>query len=220
MNCLDFRRAVAAEPQRQDTETQAHASSCPACAEFHEQMLALDRQLAVALRVPVPRESRSRLAPAQTRTRFAVAASVALAVAAAIFLALWLPRPSLAAEVVEHVNHEPASWIDTGRTVSQAELDVIARKAGVRIDPAIGPVMYAMPCEFRGHVVPHLVVRDSQGPVTIMILAHERVKSRQHFSEQGLTGVLLPAPQGAVAILTHDDARIDSIASRILESMS
>jgi hypothetical protein len=218
MNCLEFRRTVGAEPQRSDPAIEAHARTCAACAEFQREMLALDRRIAVALRVPVPRTGGiSRTLPLP-RARFAVAASVLLAVAAVVFFSLWLPRPSLAAEIVEHVQHESASWSDT-TLVSNEELAAIADKTGVNIDPALGPVSYAMACPFRGRVVPHLVVRDAQGPVTVLVLPGEKLSGRQRFSEDGLSGVLMPAPRGAIAVLTRDAARVDSVAARLLEAI-
>ena len=39
--------------------------------------------------------------------------------------------------------------------------------------------------------------------MTVMLLAHEKVASAQEFSEGGFRGVLLPAGEGSVAVLTR-----------------
>jgi hypothetical protein len=85
----------------------------------------------------------------------------------------------------------------------------------VKFDAAL-PVVYAMPCEFRGHVVPHLVVQTPNGPMTVMLLAHERVSKRTEFSEGGFHGVLLPAGNGSVAVLMRDGVIPAAVADEIV----
>ena len=65
-------------------------------------------------------------------------------------------------------------------------------------------VSYAQSCFFRNHDVPHLVVQTEQGPVTVMVLAHENLKKAEHFNEQGYRGMIVPMPgHGSVAIITR-----------------
>jgi hypothetical protein len=73
----------------------------------------------------------------------------------------------------------------------------------VSFDPRL-PVVYANACPFRGQRVPHFVVQTPTGPMTIMLLAHQRVAERMAFSEQGYRGVLLPAGDGSVALLSRE----------------
>ena len=62
---------------------------------------------------------------------------------------------------------------------------------------APGSVTYARNCWFRGHLVPHLVVRDPEGAVTVLILASEQVSDKVSFNEDGYRGVIVPAGQAA-----------------------
>jgi hypothetical protein len=66
------------------------------------------------------------------------------------------------------------------------------------------PVVYASACPFRGRVVPHLVVQTSHGPLTVMLLPHEKVRRRAEFEQHGMHGVLLPAGEGGIAVLARD----------------
>lgn len=219
MHCLEFRRLAAAEPQRSDAEREAHERTCPACADFSRQMRSLDTRIATALRIPVTRsEARPVRFGAQSNRRFAVAAGVLLAFMAATLVWFLTPRATLAADVLTHLQHEPGSWA-AAEPVPAAALAAIEEKAGVQIDPAIGPVTYAQACWFRGHWVLHLVIHDEQGPVTVLVLAHEQVSSETRFSQGGFSGVILPAPRGAIAVLTRDDARVESIADRVLKAL-
>jgi hypothetical protein len=52
--------------------------------------------------------------------------------------------------------------------------------------------------------------------MTVMLLAHEKVAARQEFSADGLEGVLLPAGEGAVAVLTRNGKVPDAIATNLV----
>ena len=89
--------------------------------------------------------------------------------------------------------------------LSPAALADVLQTAGVQFDTSM-PVVYASACPFHGRRVPHLVVQTTNGPMTVMLLAHEKVASRQEFSEGGYHGVLLPAGEGSVAVLMQNGA--------------
>jgi len=67
--------------------------------------------------------------------------------------------------------------------------------------------------------VPHLVVQTANGPMTVMLLAHEKVSGRQEFSEGGFAGVLLPAGEGSVAVLMQDGKVPDAAATQVLSGV-
>ena len=49
--------------------------------------------------------------------------------------------------------------------------------------------------------MPHLVVRTSQGPVTVLMLRHREIGKAMRFSEQGYAGIVMPAPKGSIAVV-------------------
>jgi hypothetical protein len=216
MNCLDYRRAIGADPHLVSAELASHAGACPACAEFGAEMRALDERIAAALRIPVPNTStsESRAPVRRLRLPLAMAASFLLAVTVAAVLWLSLPRESLAHAVIEHMRHEPASLV-AHDPVSTAALEEVLRKSDAHTQGSLGRVTYAMSCWFRGHYVSHLVVDEGHGPVTVMLLAHEKVAQPVHFSEGGFTGVIVPAAQGSIAVLTRDESQVEAIAARV-----
>ena len=132
---------------------------------------------------------------------------------------VWMswPQPALALEVVEHVRHEPGSWMGE-RLLTAEELAPILSKAGVELDTSL-PVVYASPCRFRGHVVPHLVVQTDSGPMTVMVLEHEKVSSRREFTDGEYHGVLLPAGAGGVAVVMRGSEASDADVSRVLSAV-
>jgi hypothetical protein len=159
-------------------------------------------------------------APAGRSRWFAVAATFALAAATLGLLWIAVPRTSIAGDVVTHMADEPAAWAVTDAAVSTAQLDAVLRDTHMRLEEGAGVVSYASSCEFRGHRVPHLVVQDASGPVTVMVLVHESVRTPVEFDEQHYRGVILPVPaHGSIAVLTRnqlvDQAAIERIAKRV-----
>ena len=222
MNCLEFRRAVGAEPAARSVEIDEHLRTCAACAEFADQVRVLDRRLFEALSIAVPARNRRSPILAQLfapQRRWALAASVLLAVGVAFAAWLAFPRSSLADDVINHARHEPQAWSAEGAAVSAEELARILRAAGLTRTLDIGHVAYARSCWFRGHFVPHLVVMDESGPIMLMLLPQESVSEELRFSEDGYSGVILPAARGSVAVLAQTDARLDSVAARGLQAL-
>lgn len=242
MKCDDARLALEAEPSSADPALAAHVQQCPNCAAHRLELVELDRRLRRALEVPVPatldapwqpeapvagdaaiprRTVRDVMPPRRpwSARSFALAASVA-GVAVLVGL-LWtgFPRESLAAGVVAHMAHEPQAW-STHAAVPAPDLAEVLDTSGLSLRPGVLDVTYAQTCWFRGQRVPHLVVRTASGPVTVMVLPHERVTAREQFDEQGYHGVLLAAPVGTLAVLAQKDAvDVDAVAARALEAL-
>ncbi|HEY3783724.1 MAG TPA: DUF3379 family protein [Steroidobacteraceae bacterium] len=231
MSCEEIRELIGADPNEVSAQLQAHLDSCPSCRAWLADMQRLDERIRHALQID-PQKLRiagsPRAAPvldlalAKRRRPRLRALSIASSLAAGLLVAftLWLSRPnaSLASEIVTHVEGEPASW---GRTqpVASEQLAEVLRKSGVRLGPGMGSVVYASSCLFRGHLVPHLVVSTASGPVTVMILAHERVGRHETFSEDGYSGLLVPARSGSVAILSRAPMALEPPAAEVLRAL-
>jgi hypothetical protein len=214
VDCRHARLAIGGDPHDLSAEVRSHLATCTDCTRFREETLTLDLRVRDALHIPVNRFRKAASPPAR---RFALAASMVLAVLIGGGFWVLRPQPALAAEVVEHMRHESGSW--TLRAVlSPEEVAEVLQTAGVRFDTSM-PVVYAMACSFRGHRVPHLVVQTANGPMTVMLLAHEKIPSRQEFSLEGLEGVLLPAGDGAVAILARNGKVPDVIAADLVSGV-
>ena len=224
IDCREFRRRVGAEPQSLDQASRQHMLGCPDCTEWRRTTLDLDARLLSALRVPVPDDvaaPRVLEFPAVARRRWiALAASIAGGVAIGALLWVGGPRASLADDVVRHLAHEPGAMAVTATSADPDAVAAVLSDAGVRFAPDVGVVSYSSTCFFRGHDVPHLVVQTAEGPVTVMILRHERVATRQRFDEDGYAGAIVPAGPGSVAVIGRvPDAALDGIASRVAASI-
>jgi anti-sigma factor RsiW len=223
MQCSEFRRLAGADPQHLSTDAEAHCAQCAACTSYLQQMQQLDGLLKRALEVPAP-SVRSIVTPllrkpaadrTQTKRWFALAASILLAVV--LGAAVWLasPRQSLAADVIVHIQEEPDAMVQTDERVASAALADVLHRAGVRLKSGAQTVSIARYCPFRGTTIPHLVVQTPEGPITVLVLPHEHVKSAQSFNEQGYRGTILPSGRGAIAIVATSSAAIDAAAAQI-----
>jgi len=220
-----YRRALLANPLGTDPELEAHRASCEDCRAFTDRMLAFEHRLLRALKVgtPIsvevlPFRARNTVRPTKGARWLALAAGVAIAFV--IGTGIWLtPRSSLAADVVAHMTEEPNAW-KSRAALPAGELNPVLKRANISLDPKAPTVSYANSCEFRGHVVPHLVVQSPRGPVTVMVLTHEAVSKARHFDEQGYRGMLLPIPQhGSIAVLMRAPgttaAEVDAVAAQV-----
>jgi hypothetical protein len=238
MRCAEVRRRLGAEPPAATAELDAHVAHCGDCAAYRREMLELDGRIARALELPVStrvpaaggavadvaatvaaraaaREAGAAPPKSRTGRAWALAASVLLAAALGVFVAGGRDGDALAADVVTHMAGETESW-NASRRVPQSTLDLVLRRAGVRLDQAeLGEVVYAHACFFRGRWVPHLVVRTAQGPVTVMVLAGEQVEAAKPFEDGGYAGVIAPAPGGAVAVLGRGQRDFDEPLRRV-----
>ena len=211
-----MRLEIGADPAGSAPGLEEHVRGCASCSQFREEMRALDANIRRALERPpdwvgAPRHT----APWRP---WALAASVLLAMLAV--LSVWLLRPSdtLAREVVAHVREEPESWL-ARQQVDTRSIDEALRGAGVKLDITSDRIRYAQSCWFHGHYVPHLVVQTTQGPVTVMILRNQRVSGQRSFQESGMTGVIVPAPQGSIAMLTRGGGNLEALATQMQQDV-
>lgn len=218
MDCREFRREAGADPAHLGEAAAAHRDGCPACAEFLRQTLALDDRIRAALRVPVPKRVRAgRALPVIAPRRWlALAASIVGGVAVGTMLWIAGPRGSLAEDLVKHLAHEPGAMVATEVAASPTTVAEVLDRAGVRLRPGVGVVSYANTCPFRGDKVPHLVVQTATGPVTVMVLRHERVAHPVQFDEGGYAGTIVPVGPGSIAVIGHQPAAdLDAIARQL-----
>ena len=213
-----YRRALLADPQGESPELREHREACAECSAYRGRLLKFESRLERALKLNM-REPAASLRP----SRFALAASVLLALCVAGGVWLAVPRAGLAAAVVEHVMDEPQSWRSSA-PLADPKVAAVLADSHMNLKPGAGQVSYATDCEFRGHVVPHLVVQSAAGPTTVMVLAHETASAAVKFDEHGYRGVIVPiAGHGSIAILMRSaDAQmrdVEAIAARVRQAI-
>lgn len=217
VTCLDVRRLVGAEPRRLDAGVVEHCKSCAACANFVRETQGLEARLERALMVDVPEGLEARIvldaslkhAPRLWRPWLAAAASglLTLALATSAYMHMHPAGEDLAGAVVEHIREpEEVGAIAPDRALIRdaSYIQDVMDRGGVRMQGAMDRVAYAHVCLFRGERVVHLVVQGEDGPVTILLLPHIHVGKNMPVDEDGFHGVIVPAGQGSIAIVTNN----------------
>jgi hypothetical protein len=225
MDCLQFRRDAGADPQRLGDEARAHAETCPRCAAHLGELRGLDARILAALEVPVPVAAAATggkitaIVGLDRRRWLALAASIVAGVLVGTLLWVGGPQDSLAQDLVEHLGHEPEALVVTDRPEDTARLDEVLERGDIRLRPEIGTVSYANTCLFRGRRVPHLVVQTGGGPVTVMVLRHERPARSVRFDEGGHSGQIVPVGPGSIAVIGGAEADLAQVTSTVMEAV-
>lgn len=237
MNCKDYKEAIAADPSM-SFDGVSHADACVSCATFRDEMQALDQKIARALEITVPSITLPVLAPVDggggnvislpVRGSRQWRAPVWLGLAASILVATvlgvrWINQdvvyPSLAAEIVAHLEHEPQALIVTSQPVANRKLSNVINDGGAELAGSIGLITYANSCDINGNIVPHLVIQGEQGPITIILLPDEMIDAAVPLDGEGITGVILPVGAGSIAIIGDRDEPLDAVRQRVADSV-
>ena len=232
MNCEEYREAITADPSWEGGEE--HVSACAACASYRDEMRAVDRRISGALSIEVPELRMPELPDIDTekvvtlsKRRLSTPAWFALAatVVVAAFLGIRMyggnvTYPSLADEIVAHLDHEPYALRVTDKRVSDRKLARVVPATVANMDHDAGLITYAQTCVINGKKVPHLVIQGERGPVTILLMPDEMIGDAVEIEGQSINGVILPVGSGSVAIIGQEEERLDRIEQSVMNSVA
>ncbi len=216
MNCLDYRRVLAAG-EAETAEMRAHRLQCSACTAQWREHAELERELrdGIAVDVPPGFEQRLNNAIVSSRRRFLAAASVA-ALAAGIGAYAWLWRDGpLAMASIEFVMKEEAKSIMMG-AMPRAEAEaVLAGTLSLARIERVGRVKHIRPCPFDGGTAYHVVLSVPQGKVTLLVMPESRVSATQKAAYDGLYASVVALRRGSVGVVGTDNAVVNSVAGAL-----
>ena len=231
MNCEEFEQAIAADPSFDGGA--AHLLQCSSCKAFRAEMRALDQDIGNALRIDVPKlripelpELESGNVVAMTARRFSTPTWFAMAatilVAAVLGVRMFgssVAYPSLAEEVIAHLDHEQFSLRVSDKPVSDSKLASVVPADMAQMNHSAGLITYARSCTINGNTVPHLVIQGERGPVTILLLPDEKISDPIPLHGENINGVILPVGSGSIAIIGTSDERLEEIEERVVNSV-
>lgn len=200
MKCHEVQTLLGAEPHSSESMMLEHIASCATCSEYRQEMLRMDALIRRALTIPVDAPAKAPIrAPRYAGWQIAASLLASIAIAGSLWVAS--TQDSLAEQLVAHAEHEAFAIVPTDERVNSQQVNDVLSSAGIALKDQ-AEVSFAETCDFGAHRVPHLVVQTDEGPVTVLILAHEEPRqSVQEIDEDGYEGVIMPAPRGVIAVL-------------------
>ena len=197
-------------------------------------MTALDLRIAQALALPVPELEMPELPEIETDNvvslpvrrrlpgvaRYAIAATVVIAAFLSFRIFNTPVYPSLADEIIAHLDHEPYSLRVTDQPVSDRRLNRIVPASVATMNHDAGLITYAQSCVINGKRVPHLVIQGKNGPVTILLMPDEEVNTAVELEGESINGVILPVGKGSIAIIGEEQENLGIIQENVLNSVS
>ena len=127
--------------------------------------------------------------------------------------------PSLADEILAHLDHEPRALRVTDTPVSERRLQRVVREEVATFDEDFPLITYAQSCVINGKTIPHLVIQGERGPVTILLMPDEEIEGAVELDGRGVNGVILPVKGGSVAIVGEREEELNQIEDRVVDSV-
>ena len=232
MNCEDYKKALTADPGFDDES--GHLDSCVACREYSAEMLALNDRIAAAMALSVPELVMPELPDIETDnvvtlserraiskpTWFAVAATVLIAAVVGIRMTgTGVEYGTLNEQLLAHLDHEPAALLPTRTPVSDRQLTRVVPEKLATMNHDAGLITYAMSCRINGNDVPHLVIQGERGPITILLMPHEKVAEASSIDGTNVQGIILPVGDGSIAIIGDRNEQLDKVKQNVLDSV-
>ncbi len=203
--------------------------------EYDKETRELDLKIAKALQIDVPElvmpelpeidSDKVATLPARKKSRaplwFAVAATVVLAMSISLRMSdMFQSHDSLAEEVLAHLDHEPYALRVTDVPVPDERLARVVPVSTAVFDRDASLITYAQPCIINGKTAPHLVIQGQRGPVTIILMAEERLGKAVPLDGDNVKGVILPVGNGSIAIIGNRDEPLELIQKNVVDSVT
>lgn len=223
VNCLQARRAIAERNCDEDSGISTHLRECEGCARYAARIAAEDGVIRQAIRNEVPADLGANILMAQAfelrrrrrHRRFAVAA-VAASVAI-VALLVGVPRYQehrLTSEVLVLI--EAADYaLENRDPLTQETVEGALAPVGFVLRAPLERVSFAGRCLVQGTLSGHLVLRDQQRPVTVLLIPERSITQPLRFSDANWSGIVVPNANGVMAVLAPRGTDMQGVAARI-----
>lgn len=231
MDCLEFRRRLAAEPRIRDAGFVAHRDGCHAgCTEAWWRAQRLERRIDNALIIDAPAQLAECILLAQatrTRTRTQRFRRMGLALAASLLIAVGVggfalnnaaqadPLPKMS---IAHLPIESFALARTQPFSDAALRDVFAHR-GVTLQNIPHDVVYAHDCQVGPYRTVHLVFRVGDQPVTALYFVNRPLRHARDFHRDGWQGREVPMGSGTLLLLGADARGFAGVESALRDAL-
>ncbi|WP_425666536.1 DUF3379 domain-containing protein [Vibrio tubiashii] len=234
MDELEFRRRIMSDPKHRDSEICAAIKESEQNAQFADEVLDLDKQIAKAMAVDVPEDLADKILFNQTsvtrdnvvrpnfaRKAMAMAASVAFVAGLLVGQLNWSnlvvspAQASLATTALQHVVDEKPFIQNLDEQVKSSQINAKMMPFDHQLSETFPyHVYYLNHCGFGKSNALHMVFRGEKGKVTLFLTG---IPSNQtvDFNEDGLAGVVEPMGDTSMIIVGDEGEDVTKIAESI-----
>lgn len=234
MDELEFRRRIMSDPKQRDSEINAAIKQSEQNAQFADDILDLDKQLAKAMAIDVPDDLADRILFNQTsanqddlikpnfaRKAMAMAASVAFVAGLLVGQLNWgnlLVAPaqaSLASTAIAHVENEKSFIQNLDEQVKSTQINAKMVPYAHQLSSRFPyHVYYLNHCGFGKSNALHMVFEGKKGKVTLFLTAISSAKSSD-FDQDGMIGIVEPMGNSSMIIVANEGENVDKIAKNL-----
>ena len=230
MGCRACRQRLSVDPGDRAAEIVEHLNECTECATWVHEATRFERLLRASIAIAAPEGLVARILfrqalrhdrQAEVRNRM-IAATVGCLLTLLLIVGGWTifsARPSLADEVLHHIDQTPAA-LSSGSTSSEPIAAAVLRGIGAEATGDLGDVIFANACVFRDRLIAHIALKGRTAPVTVMIMPREPVGAPRHIWNADQKGVLVPYGRGSMAIVGAYTERLDLVEARIRAALT
>ncbi|MDJ0956664.1 MAG: DUF3379 family protein [Arenicellales bacterium] len=245
MNCLEFRRISLSEPNSRTEGYLAHRAECEDCARYADSVVALDKKLEDALRIPVPQDLATRIklrqlmqdeymSPRFRPWQWAVAASIFLVVAISGLVGYqiyttnqYIDRLTVAAVDHTRMERQGSHFVAAHEDPVKQGLrfkQVLAAFGGKVMDDSLvelGTIIHVQVCAL-AHVegpVAHVLIQGEAGLITIYYVHGHKLKERRSFNLGQYQGMLIPIGNGNMAIIADPKESLSPVADKLEQTV-
>ena len=232
MNCEYYKEALTADPGFDDKS--GHLDTCVACREYSAEMLTLNDDIAAAMVLSVPELMMPELPDLETENvvslseRHAISKSAWLAVAATVLIAAVIvirmtgtgvEYGRLEEQLLAHVDYESGALLAKRTPVSATQLTRVVPETIATMNHDAGLITYAMSCSINGKDVPHLVIQGEHGPITILLMPHEKIAEAVTIDGVNVQGIIVPVGDGSIEVIGSREEQLDKVKQNVLNSV-
>lgn len=228
MDDLEFRRRCLADPHDTAEDFRAKCGEDPDHAQFVAAQIRFDQAIRrVLLGIEPPAGLAQRILARQglgarpqgreIRRYMAMAASLILIVGLSWFVSR--APADLPHTVLAHIYGE-LDHLNGDGAYPRDRLAAVLSEAGPELHGSLGTVRYAGTCHIRRHDGAHLVVQGQHGAVTVLLMPGEDIAHRRAVGDQRFHGVIVPTPNGSMAIVGERQEAIEYYEQRVRSALS
>jgi hypothetical protein len=218
LNCLEFRRQLGVDPHTGGDFAQ-HRHECSRCADAHARAIGFEKAIRSALDIPVPAQLAESILLAQATNaqrhhrrfrRRAAWTAAAAGIVLAFGIGLRLQAKPLPELVINHLKKE-AFVLGKTQPISDESIREAFDTFGIIMHDIPAGASFVACCPVGKYVSVHLVVPESEGPVTLLYLVDDHSEQRLDFIKDGWFGRTVPLAHGTLVLIGHDAVHFDQL---------